>query len=155
MIFRVPGPCTIKWNSLDLGVTKSGIVIRSTPNWIPILDDAHGEEPVDYIWAGRTITVECVGMFADSITTADLFGNTFGGDKDVGEHIGIDTTQKALLITERDLSTWGAPQTEPLPPSLELAATHELRIPLVFIICPDATGRLFTAIPDYIPGGDT
>lgn len=153
MLFRVPGPCAIVWGGNDIGVTKAGVIIRSTPNWIPIIDDEHGAEPADYIWAGKIITVECIGMHEDLITIADPFVNVFGSGKVVGEHIGQSTTHYALAITERDgTSVWGAAHTEPVPSELLLTATQELRIPLTFMILLDSSGQLFNAVPSYIPG---
>ncbi len=153
MIFRVPGPCGITWGGNDLGATKAGIILRSTPNWIPIIDDEHGAEPADYIWAGKLITVECVGMHEDLITIADPFANSLGSGKVVGEHIGVDTTHYALQITERDgTSTWLAAHTEPVPADMLLNATQELRVPLTFIILLDSNGLLFNTLPSYIPG---
>lgn len=153
MIFRVPGPCTILWKGLNLGVTKEGIIIRTTPNWIPILDDEHGAEPADYLWAGKIVVVECLGMYEDSITTAQPFDNVLGSGKVVGEHIGQDTTHYPLSITERDTNfSWLAAHTEPLPPELLLAATQELRIPLAFMILLDSNGYLFNTIPSYLQG---
>ena len=153
MEFRVPGPCAIWWRGSDLGVTKAGVIIRSVPNWVPITDDAHGAEPADYIWAGKILTVECVGMYEDSITTANPFANTLGSGKLVGEHIGQDTVHSALQIIERNVAhTWDAAHTEPLPPELLLAATQELRVPLTFMILLDSSGLLFNNVPNYIPG---
>ncbi len=153
MIFRVPGPCTILWGGNDVGVTKAGVVIRSTPNWVPITDDEHGAEPADYIWAGKILTVECLGMHEDLITIADPFVNVLGSGKVVGEHIGVDTTHYALQITERDGSSiWIAAHSEPVPAAMLLAATQELRVPLTFMILLDSSGYLFNTIPSYLPG---
>ncbi len=153
MIFRVPGPCEIWWGGSELGVTKAGVLISTTPNWVPILDDAHGAEPADYLWAGKVITVECLGMHEDLITLALPFANTFGGGKAVGEHIGQDTAHAALEIKERTGGhSWKAAHTEPLPPELLLTATQELRTPLAFLILLDVNGYLFNTIPGYIPG---
>lgn len=153
MLFRVPGPCAITWGGNAIGVTKAGVIIRSTPNWVPIIDDAHGAEPADYLWAGRIVTVECIGMHEDLITLADPFDNVFGSGKVVGEHIGQSTTHSALAITERDgTSAWLAAHVEPVPADLLLSATQELRVPLVFMILLDSSGYLFNTIPSYIPG---
>jgi len=153
MIFRVPGPCTILWGGSDIGVTKAGIVIRTVPNWIPITDDAHGAEPADYIYAGKIITAECLGMYEDLITIANPFDNVFGDGKVVGESIGVSSTPRALQITERDgTSIWLADHTEPVPTEMLLAATQELRVPLTFMILLDSNGLLFNTVPSYIPG---
>lgn len=154
MIFRVPGPCAVWWGGYDLGVTKDGVIIRSTPNWVPIIDDAHGAEPADYIWAGRILSVECIGLHEDLITLAQPFDNVLGSGKLVGEHVGQDTTHSALEIRERGGTyIWKAAHVEPLPPEmLRLAATEELRVPLAFMILLDSSGLLFNTIPGYIPG---
>jgi len=154
MIFRVPGPCTVAWGGNNLGVTKAGVIIRTTPNWVPITDDAHGAEPADYLWAGKTITVECIGLHEDLITTANPFVVAFGNTAVVGEHLGQDISpQLALTITERDGSSiWSALNTEVLPPELLLSSTQELQIPLTFLILPDANGKLFDTVPSYLAG---
>ncbi len=153
MIFRVPGPCAILWGGNDVGVTKAGVIIRSAPNWVPIIDDEHGAEPADYIWAGKIITVECTGLHEDLITIADPFANVLGSGKVVGEKIGVDTAHYALSITERDgTSIWLAAHTEPIPAEMLLTATQELRIPLTFIVLLDSNGLLFNTTPSYIPG---
>ncbi len=153
MIFRVPGPCGITWGGNSIGVTKAGVIIRSTPNWVPIIDDAHGAEPADYLWAGKIITVECIGLHEDLITIADPFVNSLGTGKVVGEHIGQDTTHYALAITERDgVSIWAAAHVEPVPVEMLLTATQELQVPLTFMILLDSSGYLFNTIPSYLPG---
>ncbi len=154
MIFRVPGPCQVWWGGFDLGATKAGVIIRSMSSWIPIMDDAHGAEPADYIWAGKIITVECLGMHEDLITIAQPFDNSLGSGKNVGEHIGQDTAHSALEVRERGgVYIWKAAHTEPLPPELlQLVATQELRVPLAFMILLDTNGYLFNTIPAYIPG---
>jgi len=152
MIFRVPGPCTILWNNDAIGVTESGVIIKSTPNWVPLLDDGHGAEPADYLWAGRTITIECIGLDESSITSANLFANSLKGGKLVGEALQMSTSpQKALRITERDGEIWQALHTEPLPPELVLTATQELKMPLIFMVMHDVNGNLFSTLPSYIP----
>lgn len=153
MLFRVPGPCEIWWGGSNLGTTKAGVLIRSVPNWVPIIDDEHGAEPADYIWAGKIISVECIGMHEDSITTGAPFNNVFTNGKLVGEQVGQDSTHYELEIRERGGSNiWKAAHTEPLPPELLLAATQELGIPLAFMILLDSNGLLFYSIPSYIIG---
>lgn len=121
MFFRVPGPCTVSWGGSSAIKTKAGVIIRSTPNWVPIIDDEHGAEPADFIWAGRVISIECVGVNVDAITTAGLFINSLGAGKNVGEIIsGENLTPKSLVVTERDTEYWEALNTEPLPPELAL-----------------------------------
>jgi len=151
MYFRVPGPCTVTWGGSSAIKTKAGITVRSIPNWVPIIDDEHGAEPADYIWAGRTITVECIGVNVEAGVLSGMFANTFGAGKAVGEIIsGENVLPKALQITERDGSIWLANNTEPLPSALVLAATRELDVPLTFMILFDSAGRLFNSIPSYI-----
>ncbi len=153
MVFRVPGPCAIEWGGADLGKTKAGIIVRTTPNWVPIIDDEHGAEPADYIWMGKTITVECIGLHESDITFANLFTNTLGANKLVGETTPQNSgSMKVLEITEREGYTWRALNAEPLPPELSLGASQELPIPLIFMVMFDESNKLFSTLPTYLGG---
>ncbi len=156
MLFQVPGPCEVRWGATGSpttwGTTKSGVIIRSTVSWVPIVIDESGGEPVDYIYGGRQMTVEIVGLDTTLITISRFKGNLLGDARgNVGEITGEGTTGKELWIVEKGGQIWKAKIAEPQDPSeLLLRATTELDIPIVFLIAPDADDKLFYAVPTYL-----
>lgn len=156
MIYRVAGPCTILYGTslASLGKTKTGPVIRSTVNWVPIVLDEGGGEPVDYIYAGRAMTVEIVGVDI-ALIKKTLFRNTLLGNARSSVGVLIDEVvghvNQRLRIVERDGSYWEALIAEPVEPTeVLLEATSEFNIPIIFLIVPDASGKLFSTLPTYI-----
>ena len=154
--FQVPGPCSVQFNNVDIGVTKSGVIIRGRTNWRPITDDAHGEEPADFILAGKSATVEIVGLeTGDAPSVRDIWKTYQGllGSQDVADVGDLAGTVgfELDIIEANDTDHWIANKAVPLDPdTLLLQSTVELNVPLVFLITPDANDKLFVTIPSYI-----
>jgi hypothetical protein len=141
------------------------VTIRTTTNWYPITDDAHGNEPADFIYGGKSCTVE--GVFISMTGVHD--GAPWIGDilhaspASVGLVItnGVDATSanlgKELIITERDHTApapklWKAKLAVPSDPSeITLRSTQEHQLAIAWTIAPDASGALFYVLPDYLP----
>lgn len=161
-VFRVPGPCTIKFGTapspVSLGVSKSGVIIRSRTAWAPVTDDAHGTEPADYIYTGKSAQVEVVGIDPAQLKVANPF-HAYGGLLGSGGAAGLATIGalayaigKQLSIVERgEVYTWTALVCVPLDPDiLGLASTTELTVPITFLVVPDVNGKLFSTLPSYL-----
>lgn len=53
------GPCQVLWDDNDLGPTLGGVVFKEEMATKDIKEDGHGESPVDKVFMGRQVTVEC------------------------------------------------------------------------------------------------
>ncbi|KKM14031.1 hypothetical protein LCGC14_1710240 [marine sediment metagenome] len=158
-LFRVPGPCTVKFGSVSLGTSKQGVTIRTRTSWVPVLDDAHGTEPVDYIFAGRSAQVEVAGVDVAQLKTCNIF-HDYAGLLGSGGAAGALATigglasalGKQLDIIERGaVYTWTALLSVPLDPdTLGFTSTTDLQIPITFLIVPDSNAKLFSTLPAYI-----
>jgi len=159
-IYRVPGPCSVWFGTgspKSLGVSKTGVNIRSRTSWSPITDDAHGTEPADFIYTGKAVQVEVAALDVALLKAAatwtaygGLLGSTTNGLLAIGAL--ASALGQTLSIVEREASyTWTALKAVPLDPDiLALVATTEMQVPVTFLIVPDANGKLFSTIPSYI-----
>ncbi len=169
--YTVPGPCKLSWNAIDLGYTKAGVTINVETTLIPIIDDEHGTEPVDWIRAGKSATVSCILMDAAkfklalaSVTATNwpvLFGvknetvpvSQIGRLANDGDPL-VDAAQfgNELIITERTVANlWKAKYTLMSDPQgLLLASTQELQLPIQFVVALDHDDKLFYDVPDYM-----
>jgi len=161
-VFRVPGPVTVKFGTapspVSLGVSKQGCIIRTNTSWITITDDAHGTVPADFIYGGKAVQVEVVGLNVAQLKTCNIF-NDYQGLLASGGAAGLATIGalasalgKQLSIVERgDVYTWTALLAVPLDPdALGLLSTTELAVPVTFLIVPDVNNKLFSTLPAYI-----
>jgi hypothetical protein len=74
------GPCQVSWGSDDLGPTLGGVVFKEEVHSVDIKEDGHGDTPVDAVFTGRIVTVEC--KFTRSSLTqleAMITSSTAGG----------------------------------------------------------------------------
>lgn len=159
-IYRVPGPCVVWFGTptpKSLGVSKSGVTIRARTGWAPITDDAHGTEPADFIYTGKSVQVEIAALDVALLKAAalwytygGLFGSTSNGLLAIGALASVLGQQ--LNIVEREGSyTWTALKAVPLDPdALMLAAINEETIPVTFLITHDTNGKLFSVLPSYL-----
>ena len=160
ILYKVPGPCVIEWDNKVLGQTLGGIILSPRQNWKPVTDDTHGEEPVDFIMAGKACIVVC-----SLLDTTQLALVTWGASGPIplsnlntatGSTIGMlaSVHAKELDITEGDTSThWIALKAVPVDPSeIVLASTQEYRFNASFLILPDANNKLFSTVPAYVTG---
>jgi len=155
--FRVPGPCTVYFGGVSLGISKAGVNIRIRTTWTPVTDDEHGTEPADFIFTGKAAQVEVVGLDTTLIKAANIWGDYGGllmGVTNSLYAIGAKASalSKAFSIVERQASyTWTALRAVPTDPDqMTLASTVELQIPVTFLIVPDANGKLFSTFPSYL-----
>ena len=158
MNFRVPGACTISFGNtttpVSLSTTKAGVSIRSIVNFLPVLADAGGAAPLDYIYAGRSLTVDAI--FLDPTVAASGLSSIFPGgllkkgSVSVGAIYDESLANHKLQIVEGDASsTWIALNVIPIEPAFVLQSTSELNWPVSFLIIPDANHRLFSTLPSY------
>lgn len=159
-IYRVPGPCTVWFGTptpLSLGISKTGVSIRSRTSWAPINDDAHGTEPADFVFTGKAVQVEVAALDVALLKASGLwylYGGLLMSTNNGLLAIGAlaSAIGQQLNIVERESSfTWTAQVAVPLDPdAMLLAATSELQIPVTFLIVPDTNGKLFSALPSYL-----
>lgn len=159
-IYRVPGPCVVWFGTptpKSLGVSKTGVTLRSRTSWAPVTDDAHGTEPADFIYTGKAVQVEVPALDVALLLAANIWGTTGGllaGSATALTAIGqlASALGQQLNIVERaDSYLWTALKAVPLDPdAMVLAAATELQIPVTFLIVPDDAGKLFSAFPSYI-----
>ena len=74
------GPCQVLWGSDDLGPTLGGVVFKEEVHSVDIKEDGHGDTPVDAVFTGRLVTIEC--KFTRSSLTqleAMITSSTAGG----------------------------------------------------------------------------
>lgn len=159
MGYKVPGPCTVKYGvsaEFNLGVTKSGVIIRPNTGVVPITDDHRGAVPGAYIFGGKSCIVELTGMELSKLKDADIWD---GGVLTQANQVGklASAASKKLRIEERaytageDLGAyWLADLAFPTDPrAIGLRSTSEIAVPLVFVIIVSA-GKLFSHVPSYI-----
>ncbi len=161
-VFRVPGPCTIKFGvaptPVSLGVSKSGAIIRTRTAWAPVTDDAHGTEPADYIYTGKSAQVEIIGVDPAQLKIVNPWHDyqgllVSGGAAGLATICGLAySLGKQLSIVERGgVYTWTALVCVPLDPdTLGLVSTAELAVPITFLVVPDVNGKLFSVLPNYL-----
>lgn len=157
MAYRVPGPCSLLYGANDLGITKSGVVIRGTTSLVPIGDDQHGAAPSTFLFGGKSAIVEVIGLSLATLAVAGLFdGGILNNDDLEGNHGAVigqlaSETAQALTITERDgTSIWVANKAFVYnPDNLTLKSIQELQMPLRFMIIIQA-GKLFSTVPAYM-----
>jgi len=155
--YRVAGPCVCAFGTdaaeVSLGVSKDGFTITPRVEWLPIISDSGGDQPVDYIFGGHAATLEFLGITWGSFQT-EILDVLIA--QSVGEYFvaGMTTpiTAQQIQITESDGSSeWIAPLACPLWPTNVLAsASVESAGNLQFLIVPDANFKLFTTIPTWV-----
>ncbi len=162
--YQVPGPCTLSFKGNGLGYTKAGIFIRPAGIWNPMLDDEHGTEPSDFIYAGKgciveTVLVDMTSLGAASATIGEPFQFGIAGSNLVGRLIysgqdGAGTDLGGTLtITEPapGSQVWTALQAVMSDPSeLILSSVQENQVAVAFTIVPDVNGELFSVLPNYM-----
>lgn len=156
--FQVPGPCSIEYGDADIGVTKSGVIIRGRTNWRPVTDDKHGEEPADFILAGKGASVEVTGLEVVALKAANIWdasGGLFGslGVGDIGDLASAVGLKLEIIENNgtKGSDSWCANKAVPIDPdTLTLVSTVELNMPLVFLIVPDDNDKLFLRVPTYV-----
>lgn len=53
------GPCQVLYDAVDLGPTLGGVTFKEELKTVDIKEDGHGDTPVDSIFMGRTVAIEC------------------------------------------------------------------------------------------------
>jgi len=53
------GPCLVEWGGTDLGPTLGGVTFKEEVHSVDIKEDGHGDSPVDAVFTGRLVTIEC------------------------------------------------------------------------------------------------
>lgn len=155
-VFRVQGPCIVKFGPVTpvtIGETKDGVRISFAEELVPIICDEFGDAPIDYILAGKTAIVECIGMELSAIKTSDFFRDLIGKSEDVGTLYNANAaTVYELIIEEREGTAvkWEADCVWPIYNEFAMRTSLELNIPLQFRILPDTDGKLFKTIPSYL-----
>lgn len=160
-VYRVPGPLTIKCGGVSIGVTQQGALVRIQQSWTPVLDDIHGEHPADYIYSGASASVEVIGMdvaeLAGHAQLWDSLGGAGAGSISAITKVGglayCDALYRSLEIDEYGGEKWLANATVLVDPAEHvLKSTQEVRVPLIFLVVPDANDKLFVTVPDYMVG---
>ena len=168
VVHRVPGPISVSvakgtggW--LPLGVTKAGAIIRIENRWEPIVCDAFGSEPADYVAAGGGCQIEIIGLDINYVAAAlaGILEETWGTIQKVGYLISGETNSAAadcikVKMTEGSLvggqaQVWEADKCAVANThEIALRSTQEFQIPLIFNVLPGSNGSLFQTLPSYI-----
>jgi hypothetical protein len=96
------GPCLCLWGGTSLGPTLGGVTFKEEVTSVDIREDGHGESPVDAIFTGRKVTIEC--KFTRSTLAqleAMITGSTAGADNlkvvnTVGDQMFADSEELIL-----------------------------------------------------------
>jgi len=89
------GPCSVKFNSIDLGHTKGGVSVSYEPEYYDITVDKYGNTVAEKVLVGETlkITVPLAEFTLDNLEVAIPAGENAGPDnrvtigKDAGERM--------------------------------------------------------------------
>ncbi len=52
------GPCQVLWNAINLGPTNGGVTFKEEQHSKDIMEDGHGDTPVDAVTTGKVTSVE-------------------------------------------------------------------------------------------------
>ena len=161
--YQVPGPTKVSYGGANLGYTKTGVTIRVTTNWKPITADEFGDQPADYILAGKSAIVTAIFVdmalvaaakpmigkylwLLNASGTSQIGKIAFDGEQDTATDLG-----QALVITEDTGGVWTANQCIPTgPEQMALTSTEENQVQLEFRIIPDEDDQLFAGYPSYL-----
>jgi hypothetical protein len=163
---HVAGPTDVRWGgssaAYSLGVNKSGVTLRVKTSWDPIYDEYHGLEPANYVFAGKSATVECIALNMAALlnsapwsTIAGLGGSgmTVAAYKIGKLAIGPtgNLTRPLYIVEANGTDVWIALTAIPLDVTeLTFRSTQELQVPVSFLIVPDDDEQLFSTVPAYI-----
>lgn len=147
--YHVPGPVDVKWANGALGECKEGVVIKPRQGIRPITSDWYGTEPADYIITGRSLTVEFRGLDILQLKNSGVISGT---GQEASENVGIKASDVAEeLVINESAGAWIAERTYPIDiAELPLRSTEEIQFLIVFLVIPDANGKLFRTVPHYV-----
>lgn len=90
------GPCKVEVGGSDLGKTEGGVTVTFEETYAPLHTDQDGENPVDEVCTGTTVSVEgsLAKMTLDNV--AKLFKQTTSGSKvEIKTNIGTSLLANA------------------------------------------------------------
>lgn len=148
------GPCTIKYNDVDLGATDGGVKVTVKQNVEDVTVDQFGKMPVDKVDAGMEVTVEAnlaeysFDALAVALPNATVQDGTLGKKLVIGKMAGTQLAQfaKELVIhptalaesdTSKDWVIYKAMCVSEL--NIDYEVTKKKIIKLVFSAIPDLT----------------
>ena len=159
MQYHVSGPCIVKFGTAggtEIGTCKNGVRIEARTNWIPVTDQLHGNTPATYIFGGKSATVTMLGLDCSKLKTAktSLWPMTMlstGGSTYIGKTASAMACQLEILENGSDTADWVALWAVCRQPSeLVLSSVQEVQVPLVWLILPDASKKLFDTYPAWL-----
>lgn len=157
--YVIPGPVSLSFGGKTIGNIKNGVRINMQDIVVPINDDAHPQGAADYIFMGRTVTVEVTGlMWGDAASLKDVGAvgagklNAANAFANVGRLTSSALTNAAtLIITQADAKTWEWTYAAmSIVGEMPLSSSQEATMSLQFTIVPDANAQMFSEIPDTI-----
>jgi len=103
------GPVEVWWNSVKIGETKGDTIFRCRTTSRPVMEDALGVAPVDYVQMGMEecsviapLTRMSIAQLADIIPGATTSGTGSTATLRVNSNVGLDTAASAKqLILKR------------------------------------------------------
>lgn len=147
--FKVPGPCEFQWDGFtEAGTTtKDGVHIQISPQFDPVICDAYGMAPANYIIAGKTAVILAT-LLVD--TASGSPGLSYIQDFSQLGKLASDLAE-TLTITDREAKTWVCKCVLGGIGQIREVSNQEFMLPVSLIVVPDKdTGDLFSAVPDYL-----
>lgn len=144
------GPCDVKFNNVDLGATKGGVVVNYSQEFYTLTVDQNGSTPMAETVSGEKATIEVPLVEQDLQKLAALIpGAAYSaGQLLIGGGVGTNLLDiaKTLELTPKSGKTTDkvcAPKAAPKP---SIQATYgeqgERIYKIVFECYPDASGRM-------------
>jgi len=148
-IMKDLGPCSVTFNSIDLGDTMGGVIFRDTVESRDVKTDQDGVTPVDGVYVGRQVSVEVpltratLAKLADVIPGAST--NTAGTILTVNNAVGSDryATAAALVLSPlvNDVAFTELLTVFKASPSVDIEVVFDVDTQRVYKV-------IFTAYPD-------
>lgn len=150
------GPCSVIFDSVDLGATQGGVIFRHTESSKPVNEDQKGVTPVDEIKTGASCSVEVpltrtsLGNLAKVVGASSYTGTRLRVKNATGISL-LDNAKVLILkpivngVTSTTASEWLTIQKAYAKADFELAYNNEgQRIyKVVFTAFPDANDELW------------
>jgi hypothetical protein len=150
------GPCSVIFDSVDLGATQGGVTFRHTESGKTVNEDQHGVTPVDEIKTGATCSVEVpltrtsLGQLAKVVGASSYTGTRLRVKNATGISL-LDNAKVLILkpivngVTSTDSSNWLTIQKAYAKADFEVSYGNENQriYKVVFTAFPDANNELW------------
>jgi len=111
------GPCSVTFNSIDLGATDGGVIMKHSEDTKPVKEDQQGTTEVDGIKVGKSVEIEVpLTRSSLAILAQVIGGSSYSGNRlRVRNQVGVSMLDGAALlilkpiidgVASTDASTW-------------------------------------------------